>query len=193
MADMIYDHKQKARPTAADVAKYMLVKKGSLTGYQLQKLLYYCQAWSLAVNREPLFDDEIHAFRNGPVVPKVWACHQGKRIVMPSDVRGDADALSDSEMALVDAVMDAYDGMTGDELADLSHQEMPWMKSWSRSSSASSSGIISNSDMQAYYAGLLASDDATKTIHHVPVFDHPKNIYLNEDAFMWLQDYMAEG
>lgn len=59
------------RPKAEDVAKYLLVKKGSLTGFQLEKLLYYCQAWSLAVDKEPLSDNEIRAYQNGPVVPNV--------------------------------------------------------------------------------------------------------------------------
>lgn len=64
------------KQTASDVAKYILTKQGPMTGYQVQKLLYYCQAWNLAVNGEPLFDDEIKAYEHGPVVPSVSIQHK---------------------------------------------------------------------------------------------------------------------
>ena len=46
---------QPKKPSASDVARYLLEKKGTLTVYQLQKLLYYCKAWSLVVDDRPLF------------------------------------------------------------------------------------------------------------------------------------------
>ena len=58
-------------PTASDVARYILEKKGVLTERQLQGLLYYCQAWSLVVEERPLFSEEIWAHEHGPVVPSV--------------------------------------------------------------------------------------------------------------------------
>lgn len=39
---------------------------------KLQKLLYYAQACSLALNNERLFDDSILAWKLGPVVEKVY-------------------------------------------------------------------------------------------------------------------------
>ena len=43
--------------TIYDVAKYILDKKGQLTTMKLQKLLYYTQAWTLAWDDKPLFDE----------------------------------------------------------------------------------------------------------------------------------------
>ena len=40
-----------------DVAKYILHKLGTVTTWKLQKLVYYCQAWSLVWDDEPLFFD----------------------------------------------------------------------------------------------------------------------------------------
>ena len=180
------------RPKAADVAKYILVKKGSLTGYQLEKLLYYCQAWSLAVDKAPLFDDEIRAFENGPVVPSVSYQHQGRKTVMPSYISGDVNALSDSNMSLIDAVLDAYDGLSGDELVELSHKEDPWPTYWNGRTGRTSAAIIPLSAMQAYYSKLLAADDFVKSAHHVPVFDHPRNMYVPAEDFEWLVEYLDE-
>ena len=180
------------RPKAEDVAKYLLVKKGSLTGFQLEKLLYYCQAWSLAVDKEPLFDDEIRAYQNGPVVPNVSYQHKGRITVMPSHISGDINALTDSNLSLIDAVLDAYDGLSGDELAELSHSEDPWANHWNGYTGLSSAAVIPNEDIQAYYSWLLSSDEAMRAKHHVPVFDHPKNLYVTSDDFEWLIDYLGE-
>ena len=185
-------HTTKNRPSAADVAKYMLVKKGSLTGFQLEKLLFYCQAWSLAVDKEPLFDDEILAFENGPVVPNVSQQHMGRKTVMPSHISGDINTLTDSNMSLIDAVLEAYKGMSGDELADLSHHEEPWSNSWNGRTSLSSSAVIPVESIQAYYSQLLAADDETRIAHHVPLFDHPKNMYVTTADFDWLVEYLDE-
>jgi len=44
----------------------------NLTNLKLQKLLYYSQAWYLALNDETLFSDDIEAWVHGPVVSSVY-------------------------------------------------------------------------------------------------------------------------
>lgn len=51
-----------------DVADYILQQKGPLTCMKLHKLVYYAQAWSLALEDEPLFEEPIEAWSNGPVI-----------------------------------------------------------------------------------------------------------------------------
>ena len=51
-----------------DVAAYILDKLGPISTIKLQKLVYYCQAWSLVWDEEPLFSERIEAWVNGPVV-----------------------------------------------------------------------------------------------------------------------------
>lgn len=58
--------------TANDVAQYVLEQSGKMTTIKLQKLVYYCQAWSLVWTESPLFDDRIEAWANGPVVPSLY-------------------------------------------------------------------------------------------------------------------------
>ena len=41
------------------VANYILRKIGPTTTMKLQKLVYYCQAWSLAWDDKPLFDEDL--------------------------------------------------------------------------------------------------------------------------------------
>ncbi len=51
------------------VAAYILSQHGKLSAMKLQKLVYYCQAWSLVWDEAPLFQEQIQAWANGPVVP----------------------------------------------------------------------------------------------------------------------------
>lgn len=43
-----------------------------LSHLKLQKLLYFAQGLSLAINNEPLFPDKIYAWTHGPVVKEVY-------------------------------------------------------------------------------------------------------------------------
>src|ERR1035437_5552959 len=77
--------------TASDVAKYFISsfqkKKKEISNLKLQKLLYYAQAWHLALYDAPLFDDKIEAWVHGPVVPGVF--REYKRFVWnPLSVHG---------------------------------------------------------------------------------------------------------
>jgi uncharacterized phage-associated protein len=42
---------------------------------KLQKLVYYAQAWALVWDDEPIFDEEIEAWANGPVVRGLYEAH----------------------------------------------------------------------------------------------------------------------
>ena len=44
----------------------------SITHLKLQKLIYYSQAWSLALNGIALFEEDFEAWAHGPVIPEVY-------------------------------------------------------------------------------------------------------------------------
>ena len=68
-------------PTEFDVAKYILKKTGQLPTIKLRKPVYYCQAWSLAWDDVPLFDEDFQAWANGPVCPDLFNLHHGKSVI----------------------------------------------------------------------------------------------------------------
>ena len=60
------------------VADYLLSKgvkpNGEpMTQLSLQKMLYFSQGWHLAIREEPLFFEEIRAWRHGPVVREIYS------------------------------------------------------------------------------------------------------------------------
>ena len=60
-----------------DVANYILNTVGQVTSMKLQKLVYYSQAWSLAWDDLPLFEEDFQAWANGPVCPVLFKVHKG--------------------------------------------------------------------------------------------------------------------
>lgn len=124
------------KPTKAvlDVAAYIfnrLNKLGPVEAIKLQKLLYYCNAWSLADRRFPLFQDEIQAWKHGPVVASIYPLHGGK-IDIDTWSLGTPEDLSADDRELIDNVVDTYGGLSGWRLRNLTHQEKPWIEAWEK-------------------------------------------------------------
>lgn len=110
-----------------DVAAYILRKTGSLTAMKLQKLVYYCQAWSLVWDEKPLFPERIRAWANGPVVVELFRAHQGEFIVT-QEPNGDPNNLDDDARETIDAVLEHYGHRSANWLSALTHSEPPWRK-----------------------------------------------------------------
>jgi uncharacterized phage-associated protein len=110
---------------ADDVAAYILKRLGSMTAMKLQKLLYYCQAWSLVWDEKPLFDEPIEAWANGPVVPAIFKKHKGL-FQVDAWRDGDPSKLSKKQRETIEAVLKYYGQKTSQWLSDLTHNERPW-------------------------------------------------------------------
>ncbi len=110
--------------SAFDVAAYILQRRGEITTMKLQKLVYYCQAWSLVWDEEPLFDEPIEAWANGPVVRELFNAHrnQFKIAVIP----GNPGKLSENQRDTINHVLEFYGDKTSQWLSDLTHMEAPW-------------------------------------------------------------------
>ena len=69
-----------------DVAKYILqMDTNGMTTMKLQKLCYYCQAYSLGWTNEKLFYEDIYAWKNGPVCRTLFNAHKGIFLIYLSD------------------------------------------------------------------------------------------------------------
>lgn len=109
-----------------DVAALILDESGPMDAMKLQKLLYYSQAWHAAITGQPLFDQPVEAWRDGPVVKAVFDEHKGLRRVTAWPV-GEARKLTGSANRIVKLVCAHYGPMSGDELSTLTHGEKPWL------------------------------------------------------------------
>lgn len=108
-----------------DVAAYILAKLGTLSTIKLQKLVYYCQAWSLVWDDAPLFPERIEAWVNGPVVRELFSYHRGIFQITSLPI-GVPERLNSTQKETIDAVIDFYGKKTGQQLVEISHLEAPW-------------------------------------------------------------------
>lgn len=137
-----------------DVAAYILENNGPMTTMKLQKLLYYCQAWSLVWDEAPLFNDRIEAWANGPVVPSIYQHLRGTFKVHKLGA-GNAESLNANQRETVDAVLDYYGDETSQWLSDLTHREDPWKDARRGLSPAERSNkVITWASMAEYYGSL---------------------------------------
>lgn len=133
--------------SAAAVANEFLELSGMnnkpITPMQLLKLVYIAHGWHLAVFKKPLFDDEVQAWRHGPVIPSLF--HEFKEFGASSiakmahsasvvDDYGDFQVSApfvrkdDHETKqMLKWVWNQYGSMSGWELSNLTHLPgTPW-------------------------------------------------------------------
>jgi uncharacterized phage-associated protein len=145
--------------SAFDVAA-ALRQELNLSGLvQLNKLLYYTQGWHLAWFEEPLFNEEIQAFRMGPVVAAVSLAERDGN----DEIEGDAGCLDGRGWAVVRFVAAKYGRATGATLTRKSHQEPPWINARDRAGvddESHSAEPIGVDEMREYFKTREGQDQA---------------------------------
>jgi uncharacterized phage-associated protein len=138
-----------------DVAKYILTQVGEMTSMKLQKLVYYSQAWSLVWDEEPLFNEQIEAWANGPVVPDLYELHRGQFRLSNDFSYGDVNALTPNQKDSIDKVLEAFRDKNGQWLSELTHMESPWKDArGTLQPTERSNEVISLAAMHEYYSSL---------------------------------------
>jgi len=137
-----------------DVAVYILQKCGPMTAMKLQKLVYYCQAWSLVWDEQPLFSEKIQAWANGPVVYELFNLHRGK-FKVHSIRNGSSDKLNITQKDTIIAVLKYYGDKSSQWLSDLAHMEYPWCNARRGiADNIRGSREITHASMMEYYGSL---------------------------------------
>ena len=133
-----------------NVAKYILdTIGGEISTMKLQKLCYYSQAWNLAWNGFPLFEENFLRWDNGPVCRELFDLHQGSFYVSTSIIPESllSGAMSEEEYRTVNRIMENYGKFSGDELSYMTHNEDPWLNT-------PKDEIITKENIELYYGNL---------------------------------------
>ena len=149
--------RQEGPVSVFDAAKYILKRLGSpCSTMKLHKLLYYSQAWSMVWEESPLFFQPVEAWANGPVIRQLFNYHRGLYQMGYNDMAvGNEDALSATQKADVDEVLDFYGGRSAQWLIDQTHIEAPWKDARKGlASNERGNNVITLQAMQEYYSSL---------------------------------------
>lgn len=119
-----------------DVADYIIVRTNEaglkLTHQFLQKILYYCQAWNLGLNHEPLFDGKFEAWVFGPVnieIDNRFDTGSTFNIVTLNNIRKDFkfELIPEKSRTLINEVLEEYGKFANSQLVDIVRSEKPWL------------------------------------------------------------------
>lgn len=126
-----------------------------LSNLKLQKLLYYAQAWHLAIFDKPLFQEQIEAWVHGPVVVseyrrfKDWAWQP----IMDNPKLPSPDKPTKAHL---EEVLGVYGGKNAYELEQLTHAESPWKNARKGiPADEPSNKVISHAEMKKFYRSLM--------------------------------------
>jgi len=142
--------------TVFDVARYILEKYGPMSVMKLQKLVYYSQAWSLVWDEKPLFDEQIEAWANGPVIRELYNEHKGMFLIDTVLFQNkEKHTLNEEQRDTINEVLKAYSGKSAQWLSDQTHSEQPWILAREGlSENERGDRIITLASMAEYYEGL---------------------------------------
>ena len=143
------------------IADYILCKSSldigdNITNLKLQKLLYYCQGFVLAITGKTLFTDEILAWEHGPVVKVVYDKYksfEGFGIKPNENLPNNYfDELNDTEIGeIIDNVWEVYGQYSAWKLRNMTHDEPPWRET-------PRNEAISLSKMQSFFTTRLVDE-----------------------------------
>lgn len=145
--------KHDARAVANTLIDRSLEDGNPLTPLQIIKLVYFCHGWMLGLYNRPLINQEVQAWRYGPVVADVY---RGLREYGDNPVLGPMPApreeFDDMESDLIRQVYEKYGGLNGITLSRLTHAPgTPWDQVWSIEKSNS---VIPDGLMHEHYANM---------------------------------------
>ncbi len=151
---------------ALDIARYLVQigysdetpeESSLLSPLRLQKFLYYCQGYSLALLDRPLFHEPIEAWVLGPVVRSVFSRFQGqKNGITPEAIGGASAELTPIQQELLRMVWREYSQYTPAELVQKTHSEPAWIEARrGLPDTAPCANVLSNDTMKTYFRDAL--------------------------------------
>lgn len=147
------------------VISYVFDKLEEVTPLMLQKLLYFVQGVSFALNERPMFYENCQAWIHGPVFPEVYDMFRDFKYNPIEDARfaifeGKQNELTDEERRVIDLVVNTFGKYGGKVLERITHEEMPWkFARRGYADSIHSSEPITIEDIGAYYKEKNAEYD----------------------------------
>lgn len=141
-----------------DIADHLLVasrERGEvLTNLKLQKLLYYAQAWYLAIHDEPLFDEDFKAWVHGPVLVSQYQRFKDYAW-RPITEEISEPAVQEKVSDHLKEILDVFGSETAIALEAMTHFEDPWRNARGNlAPDQPSSAIIPKEAMKKFYRAL---------------------------------------
>lgn len=152
--------------TLNDACDYIITKvceEGRpLNLLKLQKLVFYAQAYRLAVDQKRLFDGKFQAWIHGPVSRELYDRFAGAKLMYSAVGMGDRQKdfnpadLDQDEKDHIDWVLGHFAEYDGNQLEHMTHHEDPWVEARKGvHPAARCENEISEETMKSFYSTRL--------------------------------------
>ena len=125
-AETVYDSRS--------IAAYLIGKAGptGLDVLQVMKLTYIAHGFTLGCHDKPLLEDDIEAWKFGPVIRRLYSTIPAGRQSFTQLLRPVATpVMADQDRQIVDMVSEKYGKLSGLYLSTLTHRPgSPWHQTW---------------------------------------------------------------
>jgi uncharacterized phage-associated protein len=144
-----------------DIANYFIClanqTNATVSNLKLQKLVYYAQAWHLAIHQIPLFEADFQAWIHGPVIPELYQKY--KHFSWQPIVDTASPVLDAETLSFLDEVADEYLTCDAYELEQMTQIEAPWNQARvGLLPDAPSNAMIEKAWMKEYYSARVKED-----------------------------------
>ncbi len=129
-----------------------------ITPLKLQKMVYYAQAWHLALYGEPLFDAQFQAWPHGPANYELFKRFEDyKYNPIPAEAANNSLGAIPAEKAeFLDEIWDVFGKYTAKALENMTHVETPWIEArGALPPELASQTVISEETMRDYYRSKM--------------------------------------
>lgn len=139
------------------IANYFIEKAaatGGLDALQVLKLIYISHGYTLGILGKPLIEDDVEAWKYGPVVRRVYSMlPAGSSKITGSIGATEPPKFAKDDHSIVDAVYEKYGHLNGIYLSTLTHRRgSPWEKTWS---TYGQDAVIPRELIHAHYKKIL--------------------------------------
>ncbi len=137
-----------------------------ITNLKLQKLVYYAQAWNLALLKRELIHEDFQAWVHGPVISNLYNDYRHfswKPIIREDLQEGSLSEIKNEfEPDVLKVLADVeyeYFGLEAYQLEKLTHNEDPWILTRSGlADDEPSDRVIPKSLIQGYYSKFVVNE-----------------------------------
>lgn len=135
---------------------------GPIDRKKLQKLLYFSQAHYLALYGTPLFEEDFEAWDQGPVIREVWVQNKSSakdnsyEVMLTRDF--DFSIFSKEKTQFLASIWNTYGSLHPNYLSAKTHQELPWIINYDKTSSKHNKVIPKQVIENYYYLAGLVTD-----------------------------------
>lgn len=151
-------------------------------------LLYFCQGASLAIDNQPLFEEKIRAWENGPVVMSVYK--KFSDISNEEDLYKHIDLLDykpidkDTTELIIQVIMEIGVKHTDQEFISIVHQHKPWLEA-TKNGVYLKGATISKKSMKKYFKeNYIEPVKLEQNIKQINQDELVMYIILNKDLHM---------